>query len=149
MQPMWLCILSSRPFEDAFENAHWRKVKQMQLVWLCIYSGRPFEDTFENTQWRKAKQMLPTWFCIFSSRPFEATFENAQWREKSNKCNQYNFASSRAGNLMRHLKMHSREKSINATNATRHFSKQAIWADIWKCTVKSNKCNQCHFSTLT
>ena len=33
------------------------KVKQMQPMWLCILTGRPFEDTFENAQWGKVKQM--------------------------------------------------------------------------------------------
>ena len=40
---------------------------------------------------------------------------------KSNKCNQCNYASSRAGNLRKHLKTHSGEKS--------------------------NKCNQCGFTS--
>ena len=31
--------------------------------------------------------------------------------EKSNKCSQRDYASSRAGDLRKHLKMHSREKS--------------------------------------
>ena len=30
---------------------------QKQPVWLCIISGRPFEDTFEKAQWRKANKM--------------------------------------------------------------------------------------------
>ena len=30
--------------------------------------------------------------------------------EKSNKCNQYEYASSQAGDLRKHLKMHSGEK---------------------------------------
>ena len=49
---MWLCILSSSPFEATFENTYWRKVKQMQPMRLCIFSGRRFEETFDNTQWR-------------------------------------------------------------------------------------------------
>ena len=34
-QPMRLCILTGRRFEDTFKNAQWRKVKQMQSMWLC------------------------------------------------------------------------------------------------------------------
>ena len=60
MQPVWLCILSGRPFEDTFENPQRRKVKQMQPVWLCILSGRRSKDTCENTQWRKVEQMQIT-----------------------------------------------------------------------------------------
>ena len=37
---------------------------------------------------------------------------------KSNKCNQCDYASSRAGDLRKHLKMHSGESQTNATNVT-------------------------------
>ena len=38
-------------------KTQWRKVKQMQPIWLCILWSRPFEDSFDNAQWRKTKQM--------------------------------------------------------------------------------------------
>ena len=43
------------------EERDWRcrEVQQMQPMWLCILLCRQFEDTFENTQWRKVKQMQP------------------------------------------------------------------------------------------
>ena len=50
---MWLCILSSRPFEETHENAQWSKVKQMQSMWLRIFSGRQFEDTHAIQKSRK------------------------------------------------------------------------------------------------
>ena len=81
MQPVWLCNQLCKRFEDTFESAQWRKVKQMQPVWFCILSSGQFEDTFENTQWRKDKQMQPVWFCIVWGRQFEETFENTQWRK--------------------------------------------------------------------
>ena len=59
---MWLCILSSRSFEETHENAQWRKVKQMQPMWLCIFSGRQFEDTHAIQKSRK----LPV-FCFQKS----------------------------------------------------------------------------------
>ena len=46
--------------------------------------------------------------------------------EKSNKCNQCDFASSRAGHLRTHLKTHSGEIKTNATNTTLHPFRQAI-----------------------
>ena len=107
MQPMCLCFFWFRQFEETFENAHWRKVKQMQPMWLCILIRKQFEDTFENTQRWKAKQMQPMWLCLISGKQFEKTFddtplkeceesfENAQWR-KPNKCNQWCFTSSLA-----------------------------------------------------
>jgi len=59
MQPMWLCILSGRQFEETFENVQWRKVKRMQPMWLRIQWCGQFEDTFKDAQWRKVKQMQP------------------------------------------------------------------------------------------
>ena len=81
MQPMRLCLLSSRQFEATFENVQCRKIGQMQLVWLCILPVMPFENTFEKTHWRKAK-----------------------------KCNLCDLASFHANNLTRHLNRHSGEK---------------------------------------
>ena len=78
---MRICIFSCRPFEDTFDNAQWRKIKQKQSMWLCFFTGRRFEDTLENAQWRKIKQMQPMWLCLFSCKPFEETFHNAQWRK--------------------------------------------------------------------
>ena len=93
MQPVWIYLLSGRPFEDSFENTQWRKVKQMQPMWLYILSSRTFEDSFENTQWTKAKQMQPMWLCILLCTPFEETFDNGQyWKVK--KCNHCDLASS-------------------------------------------------------
>ena len=79
MQPMLLCILKGRPFEETHDNTHWRKVEQMQPMWLCFLSGKQFEDTHDDTQWRNIKQMQPMWLCILSGRHFEETHENAQW----------------------------------------------------------------------
>ena len=99
---------------------------------LYIYSCSHFEETFENAQWRKIKQMQPMRLCLFSGRQFEDTFENAQNPKKtidnvikSIKCNQCVFASSQVGDLRRYLMTHSAtvtvEKSqTNATNVTLH-----------------------------
>ena len=57
-------------------KTQWRKVKQMQPVWICILLCKLFEETFENTRWRKVKQMQTVWLCILSGKPFEKTFEN-------------------------------------------------------------------------
>ena len=54
----------------------------------------------------KIKQMQPMRLCFFWGRQFEDTFENAHWRKK-----------------------------INATNATMHLIRQAVWGDIWKIIV--------------
>ena len=103
-------VTSNRLHENTFENAQWRKVKQIQPIFLCILSGTQFEDTFENAQWRKVKQMQQ---CDFASSHASAlkTHLKTHSGEKANKCNQCNYASSQAGNMKTHLKTQCGEKS--------------------------------------
>ena len=46
---MQLYLFSGTQFEDTFENAQWRNDKQMQPMGLCILLYKRFEETFENT----------------------------------------------------------------------------------------------------
>ena len=66
-------------------------------------------------------------------RPFEETFENTQQR----KWKQFEFVSSRAGNLRIDLKMHAGDKANNAI-----MPLQAIRDHI----LKYQKCHKCHKS---
>ena len=69
-------------------------------------------------------------------------------REKSNKCNQCDYASSRADSLRTHFKIHSGEKSNKCSqchyassdvgNLRRHLRTHS--------GEKSNKCNQCDYA---
>ena len=68
---------------------------------------------------RQVKQMQQMWLCIFLCKRIEDTFRMHSG-EKSNKCNQCNYASPHASSLRTHLKTHSGEKS--------------------------NKCNQCDYA---
>ena len=61
-----------------WSTAQWRKVKQMQPMWLCFVLCKRFEETFENTQWGKVKQMHPVWFCLLSNEFFDETYEETQ-----------------------------------------------------------------------
>ena len=65
-------------------------------------------------------------------------------REKSNICNQCEYAYLLACHLRRHLKTYGGKSQTNAINVTLHQLGQTVWGHIWKYT-KSNKCNQCNF----
>ena len=78
---MWLCFYSGKRFEATFENAQWRKVKQMQPMRLCLLSGKWFEEKFKDAQWKKVKQIQPMRLCLLSGKWFEETFKDAQWRK--------------------------------------------------------------------
>ena len=69
------------PAKDTLETTQWRKVKQMQPVWICLFSSRQFEETFENTKWGQGKQMQPMWLCVLLCKRFEVTFKNSQRRK--------------------------------------------------------------------
>ena len=68
---------------------------------------------------------------------------------KSNKCNLCDYASSQAGDLRKHLKMHSGEKSnkcnqcdfacVDPRSLSRHLKTHS--------GEKSNKCSQCDFAS--
>ena len=93
---------------------------------------------------------MPTMrFCIFSGKQFGDTFENAQWR-KVKKCNQYNFASSHASHLNRHLKTHSEGKPNKCSQCYYASSRASTLREHLKMDSgeKSNKCNQCNFSSI-
>ena len=70
-------------------------------------------------------------------------------REKSNKCNLCDYASSHAGHLRAHLKMHSGEKSkkctlcdyasVQAGNLRTHLKMHS--------GEKTNKCNLCDYAS--
>ena len=69
--------------------------------------------------------------------------------EKSNKCNQCDYASSRAGHLRTHLKTHSGEKS-NKCNQCDYASTRAGHLRTHLKThsgEKPNKCNQCDYAS--
>ena len=61
--------------------------------------------------------------------------------EKSNKCNQCDFASSDASNLRKHLKRIVEKSQTNATIATMPPLMQAILGSIWKRIVEKSQTN--------
>ena len=77
-----------------------------------------FQKTFEKPQCRKVEQMQPIrdFACLDPSSLRKHLKMHSV--EKSNKCNQCDFASVRAGNLKTHLKTHSGKIQTNASNVT-------------------------------
>ena len=80
---------------------------------------------------------------------FSERIANVQ-RKKSNTCNLCDYASSHAGHLRTHMKMHSGEKSNNCnqcdfacsdpSSLKRHLKRHS--------GEKSNKCSQCDFACI-
>ena len=106
MRTMWSCISDPRNF-----RAHLETHRQMQPLQVCTVSNRKLEDADENAQWGKAKPMQPMRLYVYSDPSTLRTHLKRCSGERSNTCNQCDFASSRAGDLRRHLKTHSGEKS--------------------------------------
>ena len=69
--------------------------------------------------------------------------------EKSNKCNQCEFSSSQTGDLRRHLKVHSGEKSNKCNQCDYASSRAGHLRRHLKVHSgeKPNKCNQCEFAS--
>ena len=80
----------------------------------------------------------------------EETSENTQWKTSKNKCSQCDYASSLAGDLRRHIKMHSGEKSNNCNHSDYASSRAGDVRRHLKTHTgeKSNKCNQCDYASF-
>ena len=119
-------------FEDSFDNAQWRKTKQMQCDHAC-FDPSALRVHLKSHNGEKPKKVQPMWLGIFSGSQFEKTLDNTQHGEKQNKCNQCDYASSQASNLRTHVKTHSGEKSNKCD--------QCDFACIWKQTVEKIQTN--------
>ena len=62
-------------FESTFENAQWRKVKQVRPMQFCYLLEEFLDVVFENPQWRKVKHLQPLWLCLFSCRLFQPRYK--------------------------------------------------------------------------
>ena len=137
MQPARLRILWGRHIKETFENARWRKVKQVQPMWICILWDRPFEETFENTRWKKLKQMQPM-------RPLlRQVIWGDNWKrtvEKSDTNATYVTLPRLMLAIWGLIWKSTPEKSqTNATSVPLPALPQVLWGDIWRGTDQCRK----------
>ena len=87
----------------------------MQSVWFYIHLYKRPKDTFENTQQEIVKQVI--WGNIWKKHS----------GEKTNKCNQFEFASASSGNLRKAIKAHGGEKKHKCNSVNMILLMQSIW----------------------
>ena len=81
---MWICLLSSKFFEDTFENAHWRKAKQMRSVplWFNHLFRHPFlcgEVKRNFKSWTSVTNVnMPALIQVLWGHIWECTVEKSQ-----------------------------------------------------------------------
>ena len=78
----------------------------MQPMWLCLVSSRQFEGTFETHSGEKTNKCNKCDFAFFYISTLRKHLKMHSG-EKPNKCNHCDFASYQAGHLRAHLKTHS------------------------------------------
>ena len=93
---MWFCI--SGPWKS---RVHLEPHIQMRPLQVCTVSNRKLEDD-ENAQWKRLNLCNQ---CNYMSPLIHVHWGHfkAHIREKTNKCNQCQFASHQGRNLRRHL----------------------------------------------
>ena len=122
------------------------KLRTQFLGPLCLWQC--FKCLLKSPSWENASHIgcicLTFSIVIFQMSPqiaFMRTHLKTHSGEKSNKSNQYSYASSQERNLKTHLKTHSGEKSNKCNNVTLHPLMQALWRHIWKHTAEKRQTN--------
>ena len=116
------------------------------LILQCIWKKKStkcfsHEDSSANTQsttveWRNAKKCNQCEYAFSRAGNLRRPLKKYNG-EKSNKCNLCDFASSRSCHLRTHLKNTLEKSQTNVPSVTWHPSRQKNWPDIWKGTVHS------------
>ena len=111
-------------------------------MWVSILSSSWFEDAFENTQRGKAIQMQTCEYASSQSGTLNRHMK-INGGEKSIKCCQYDYAASNENNLRSHLKKKNifGNSFTNASSVIMLPLMRIIWRLIWKDTVGRNHTN--------
>ena len=151
-------------------------LKWVVYVRCCCYFNRPFSLFFCKALWCVGVGIYTEIFVVWSDPPEciqyiwyilscqaskicglpinlryikKPLLKIHNW-EKSNKCNQYECASSWAGHLRRHLKTHTGKKSNQCNQCEYTCSDPSALRTHLKIHTgeKTNKCNQCTLGPL-
>ena len=124
-----------------------------KLNFLAICSGQtnatnvtwhPFMQARWGHIWKRTVAKSQINATDVAMHPLRQAIWGRIWKhsgEKSNKCNNCDFASSYVSGLRKHLECTVAKSQTNATNVTLHSLRQAIWGRIWKHTVEKSQRN--------
>ena len=151
MQPMRLCFLLGRQFEESFENAQWKSQTSEANVtpWasnlrkhLIMHSGK------------KPNKCNQSNYALFNAGDLRKHLKT-HCGEKSNKCNRCDYTSSQTYHLRTHLITHSGKKqkfnhydyACSDPSALRwHFKTDRYWRrakymqPMWLCIQRARQC---------
>ena len=156
MQPTWLAYVHSDDLRKHLKThtgkSHWNATNAtMHLFWQVIW-----EDIWNFTLEKNRSDATSATLHLFTQTIWEniwkLTLETSHTREKLHKCNcnQLDYASVLLGNLRRHFKTHSGEKSFICNQ--RDFA--YVHSDDLRKHLKTHtgnksfKCNQCDYASV-
>ena len=105
---MWLCILTGRWFEETFENA--QRSKMLLCILTSRRFEEAFENTVEKSQTNVTSAIMPLFEKAICGHIWKRTVVKS-WTNAINALIQCDYASSRADVLRTLLKAHNGEKS--------------------------------------
>ena len=118
-------------------------------MWLCIISGKLFFGFIWMHISEKSQANATNVTMHFLMQAIWGPILKTHIVEKSNKCNQCDYASSFASHLRTHLKIHNGKKS-HKCNQCDYVSYQSGHSRVYLKTHTgevTHKCNQCDFAS--
>ena len=147
---MWFCILTGR-FKETFENTQWSKML------LCILTSRRFEEAFENTVEKSQTNVTSAIMPLFEKAIWGHIWKRTVVKSWTNAINVTMHLLGQT--FWGHFWKRTMEKSqTNVTNVILHPLWGHVWkhtvedaGDLRRLKIHSgeklNKCNQCYFGS--